>query len=352
MEERIPTRQIGETVIHVQRIGFGCASLGNLYRPVTDETAKDALMAALDAGIGYFDTAPYYGFGLSERRVGDVLRRRSRDSFALSTKVGRLLKPCADVDENVERHGFCSPMPFESVYDYSYDGIMRSYEDSLQRLGLARIDILYVHDIGELTHGPDNAHHFKTLLESGYNALDELRRAGEISAFGLGVNEFEVCEAAMAYGDYDCFLLAGRYTLLEQAALDSFLPECEKRSISLIIGGAYNSGILASGTESGKRPYYNYEPAPQHIIDRVRAMEAVCKAYQVPLAAAALQFPLCHPAVASLIPGMGSPRRITQTLGLVNTTIPPEFWDALMAQGLLREDAPIPVQDDPQHAAG
>lgn len=341
-----PTRQIGKTGLSVHRIGFGCASLGNLYRPVADETAKEAVLAALDAGLCYFDTAPYYGFGLSERRVGDVLRRRARDSFVLSTKVGRLLKSCAEADENVERRGFCSPMPFEPVYDYSYGGIMRSYEDSLQRLGLSRIDILYVHDIGELTHGPDNARHFKTLVDSGYRALDELRKAGQISAFGLGVNEYEVCEAAMAHGDYDCFLLAGRYTLLEQEALVSFLPACEKRSVSVIIGGAYNSGILATGTESGKPMYYNYEPAPQEIIERVRAMEAVCKTYQVPLAAAALQFPLCHPTVASLIPGMGSPRRITQTLDLVNAAIPSEFWDTLMEQGLLREDAPIPGQND------
>ena len=342
MKEGIPTRQIGKTGLKLHRIGYGCASLGNLYRPVTDETARDAVLAALDAGVCYFDTAPYYGFGLSERRVGDVLRRRARDSFVLSTKVGRLLKPCADVDESRERYGFCSPMPFEPVYDYSYSGIMRSYEDSLQRLGINRIDILYVHDIGELTHGPDNAHHFKTLLESGYRALDELRAAGEISAFGLGVNEYEVCEAAMAYGDYDCFLLAGRYTLLEQEALLSFLPACEKRSVSVIIGGAYNSGILALGTESGKPLYYNYEPAPQDIIDRVRAIEAVCKMYQVPLAAAALRFPLCHPTVASLIPGMGSPKRITQTLSLLNTPIPSVFWNTLIDQGLLRGDAPIP----------
>ena len=339
----LPYRRIGTTGLEVATLGLGCASLGNLYRTVTDTQARETVRCALDAGLRYVDTAPYYGFGLSERRVGDVLRGEARDSFILSTKVGRLLQPCGPVDESEDRHGYCSPMPFEPVYDYSYDGIMRSCEDSLQRLGLERIDILYIHDIGTVTHGDENASLFKIAMESGYKALDELRRAGQIRAFGLGVNEYEVCEDALEYGDFDCFLLAGRYTLLEQGALDSFLPKCEARRISIIIGGVYNSGILALGTRSRQTLYYNYEPAPATIIERVQRLEAVCGEFQVSLPAAALQFPLAHPATASVVVGMGNPQRVEHTLALFTRPIPADFWQALQDNGLLHPAAPVPA---------
>ena len=340
--QALPRRKIGMTELEVVTLGLGCASLGNLYRPVSDDQARDTAQCALDAGLRYLDTAPYYGFGLSERRLGDVLRREFRDSFVLSSKVGRLLRPYGAVDENRARHGFCSPMPFEPVYDYSYDGIMRSYEDSLQRLGLGRIDILYIHDIGRATHGDDNFRLFKIAMESGYRALDELRSSGQITAFGLGVNEYEVCEQALEYGDFDCFLLAGRYTLLEQSALDSFLPKCAERGISVIIGGVYNSNILVLGTRSKQTLYYNYKPATPAIIDRVRRLEMVCDEFQVSLPAAALQFPLACPSVASVIVGMGNPLRITCTLKLFSMDIPTEFWQALHAEGLLHPAAPVP----------
>ena len=340
--QKLPHRKIGRTGLGVATLGLGCASLGNLYRTVTDAQARETVRCALDAGLRYMDTAPYYGFGLRERRVGDVVRREPRSSFVLSTKAGRLLRPCGAVDENEARHGYCSPMPFEPLYDYSYDGIMRSYEDSLQRLGLNSIDILYIHDIGRVTHGDDNGRLFKTVMDSGYKALDELRRTGQIRAFGLGVNEYEVCEDALEYGDFDCFLVAGRYTLLEQGALDSFLPRCEARKISIIIGGVYNSGILALGTRSGQTLYYNYEPAPTAIIERVQRLETVCGEFQVSLPAAALQFPLACPAVASVIVGMGNPLRITHTLKLFSMDIPAEFWQALRAEGLLHPAAPVP----------
>lgn len=341
----LPCRKIGNTSLEVVTLGLGCASLGNLYRPVSDVQAGETLQCALDAGLRYIDTAPYYGFGLSERRVGDVLRKEARDSIVLSTKVGRLLQPCGPVNGNTARHGYCSPMPFEPVYDYSYDGVMRSYEDSQQRLGLNRIDILYLHDIGRVTHGDDNTRLFKIAMESGYKALDELRRAGQISAFGLGVNEYEVCEQALEYGDFDCFLLAGRYTLLEQGALDTFLPRCEERKVSIIIGGVYNSGILAAGSQSKQTLYYNYEPAPVAIIERVQRLETICGEFQVPLPAAALQFPLAHPAVASVIVGTGNPLRITHTLALLSSPVPLEFWQALRAEGLLHAAAPVPTQE-------
>ena len=342
-EKPLPRRTIGTTGLEIVSVGLGCASLGNLYRPITDDRAMDTVRSALDADLRYFDTAPYYGFGLSERRVGDVLRREPRNSFVLSTKVGRLLLPCELADENVSRHGFCSPMPFEPAFDYSYDAVMRSYEDSLQRLGLSRIDILYIHDIGRMTHGEDNDRLFKTAMDGGYKALDELRAAGQIRAFGLGANEYQVCQEALDYGDFDCFLLAGRYTLLEQQAIETLIPKCMERNVSLVIGGVYNSGILALGTQSRQPLYYNYSRARAPIIERVKRIEAVCEQFKVPLPAAALQFPLACPAVVNVSVGMGNPRRVTHTLELFSLPIPHEFWQTLRRQGLLHPDAPIPT---------
>jgi D-threo-aldose 1-dehydrogenase len=309
---------------------------------MSDGEARATMEAALNLGVGYFDTAPYYGFGLSERRVGDALRSVDRNRFVLSTKVGRLLTPAPGVRDAAERNGFFSRMPFEPAYDYSYRGVLRSFEDSLQRLGLARIDILLIHDIGAMTHGAASSELFKLCMEGGYQALDELRAKELVGAIGLGVNEWEVCEAAMEHGRFDCFLLAGRYTLLEQGALDRFMSKCATHGASLIIGGVYNSGILATGTRQGGTAYFDYAPAPQAIIERVRRIEAICSEYGVTLAAAALQFPLANPLVASVIPGLDSAQRVDATLKLVNEPIPAAFWEALKAQGLLKPQAPVP----------
>lgn len=336
---RVEKRRIGNTALTVDTLGFGCAPLGNLYRQVPDSEATALLESAWVHGFRYYDTAPHYGQGLSERRLGDLLRQHSADPYVVSTKVGRLLEPAGYADE---RHGFLSPMPFDIVYDYSYDGILRSFEDSLQRLGLDRIDILYMHDIGAYTHGAENDRLFPIAMQQGYRAMDELRSSGRVSAIGLGVNEYQVCEAALDYGDWDCFLLAGRYTLLEQDALQSFLPACERRQCSIIVGGAYNSGILATGVQGAGPWYYDYCPAPQRIVDKVAAIERLCKDFGIPLPAAALQFPLAHPAVASVIPGIGRERRIGQTLELFATPIPAGFWDALVERGLIGADVPTP----------
>jgi D-threo-aldose 1-dehydrogenase len=338
----VPSRYLGRTDLLVTEIGFGAASLGNLYQPVQDAEARATVDAAWAAGVRYYDTAPYYGFGLSERRVGDALRQVDRNRFVLSTKVGRLLAPAPEISGTAARHGFCSAMPFEPVYDYSYRGFMRSFEDSLLRLGLSRIDILFIHDIGAVTHREANRELFRLCMEDGYKALDELRTKGLVRAIGLGVNEWEVCEAAMEHGRFDCFLLAGRYTLLEQGALESFIPKCERHGATLVVGGAYNSGILATGTRHAATLNYNYSPASSVVIERVRRIESVCDAYGVTLAAAALQFPLAHPVVSSVIPGLGSAGRVAQTMALFNEPIPPAFWHALKSQGLVREDAPIP----------
>ena len=324
----------------ISQCGLGTAPLGNLYRAISNEQAAATVESAWVAGVRLFDTAPHYGQGLSERRLGDALRDKPRCEYLLSTKVGRLLVPAGHANE---RYGFCSPMPFDICYDYSYDGIMRSHEDSLQRLGLDHIDILLVHDIGETTHGAANTRHFKTLLDSGYDALRELRDSGQIKAIGLGVNEYEICEQALQYGDYDYFLLAGRYTLLEQKSLQHFLPLCQQRGVSLLIGGAYNSGILATGTRTNHIGHYNYEPATPHILSHVASIEAVCDDYRVSLAAAALQFPLAHPTVCSVIPGLDTPAQVQRTKLLLAESIPADFWTALKTQNLLHADAPVPT---------
>jgi len=339
----IARRNFGTTALKVTELGFGTAPLGNLFRPLADETARQTLAAAEQQGFGYYDTAPFYGFGLSERRLGDALRRRK--DIVLSTKVGRLLQPVpGPVDETQARHGYATPMPFEPVYDYSYDAVMRSYQESLQRLGLSRIDILYIHDIGRLTHGDANEARMAELTKGGgLKALEELRTAGAISGFGMGVNEVAACLDVMDHARLDVILLAGRYTLLEQTSLDELFPRCEAAGTAIVVGGPYNSGILAVGTKTGAPLYYNYEAAPQDVIEKVRKIEAVCDRHGVPLAAAALQFPLAHKLVASVIPGLDSPERVSHTLTLYRHKIPAELWQELRHEKLIRPDAPVPA---------
>ncbi|MFT6991219.1 MAG: D-threo-aldose 1-dehydrogenase [Paraglaciecola sp.] len=334
-------RQIGKTNLQVTELGFGAATLGNLYHPMEDIAAEESITKAMELGLNQFDTAPFYGFGLSERRVGNALRKFDANDYILSTKVGRILEPCAKAED---KYGFCSPMPFEPKYDYSYDGIMRSFEHSIQRLGLSKIDILYMHDIGRATHGDDHERLFKIAMEGGYKAMDELRSQGLVSAIGLGVNEFEVCEQAMDHGYFDCFLLAGRYSLLEQESLESFLPRCVKENSSIVLGGPYNSGILATGVrQEGVVPHYNYEPASESIINKVAKIEDICQEFNVPLAAAALQFPLAHPAIVSVIPGLSSASRVETTVTLMEYDIPSEFWLALQSASLIHSSSPLPV---------
>src|SRR5215470_416383 len=329
--EPFEKRRIGRTALEVTALGLGCATLGGSRIEVGRREAEAIVRAAWGAGVRYIDTAPYYGFGQAERCVGDATRDVPRDEWVLSTKVGRLLRP----SRSPEHRG---PMPFAAVYDYSYDGIMRSFEDSLQRLGLARIDILYVHDIGAMQHG-NEAHPglMRTLRNSGYRALEELRSCGTVRAVGIGVNEREVLLEALEWGAWDAFLLAGRYTLLEQAPLDDLLPKCLTAGTSIVVGGPLNSGILAG------RDTWNYETAPPEIVARVKAIEAICSAHKVPLAAAALQFPLAHPAVAAIIPGPRNVDEFEANLGLLQHPIPPVLWADLRQAGLLHPNAPTPA---------
>jgi len=326
---------IGSTGLSVTELGVGAAPLGNLYRQVSSDDAEATLRAALSAGFRYVDTAPYYGFGLSERRVGDAVRGAS--DVVVSTKVGRLLSAAPEVRDATERHGFHSPMPFEPEYDYSYDGIMRSWEASLQRLGLARVDILLVHDIGRLTHQDRHQATFDQLTSGGgFKALEELRAGRAIRAFGLGVNETAVCHEAMKHAHLDVVLLAGRYTLLEQGALDALFPACAVSGTCVIVGGPYNSGILATGTRGHETMYYDYASHPSRLLSVCRtsnrAAIATAYRYRVQLS----DFRSATRRLASVIPGLGSAQRIQQTLELYRREIPEAFWEDLKANGLLR----------------
>ncbi len=333
MSDPFETRRLGRTDLSVPVFGLGCATLGGRRYPVSRQEAEAIVHAAWGAGIRYVDCAPYYGFGQAERAVGDALRDKPRDEWVLSSKVGRLLVPHPG-----PREPGAHVMPFDVVYDYSHDGIMRAFEDGLQRLGLARIDILYVHDIGAMQHGAE-AHPglMRTLRESGWRALERLRSEGTVSAIGIGVNEPEVLLEAMEWGQWDAFLLAGRYTLLEQAPLDDLMPKCAAAGTSIVVGGPLNSGILAG------RDTWNYEAAPPEVVARVAAIRAVCDSHGVPLPAAALQFPLAHPVVAAVIPGPRNVDELETNLALFRHEIPASLWSDLRAQGLLHPDAPTPA---------
>lgn len=328
-----PIRTIGKTGVPVSELGLGTAAMAGNHRPVAVADHREALERGLDAGITFLDTAPFYGFGRSEHLAGDALRDRT--GWTLSTKAGRRLEPGpAPADEAADWPG---SFPFHPVYDYSYDGVMRSFEDSLQRLSVDHIDILLLHDIGEMQHGAEkNAPLFHDAMHGGYKALDELRRAGDIKAIGLGVNEREVCLASLEYGDWDTFLLAGRYTLLEQQPMDDLLPECEKRGMSIILGGPFNSGILAGGDT------WNYAKAPDDVIQKAKGISEICAAHNIPLPAAAVQFPLGHPLVSSVIPGPRTGAEMTDILNWYQLDIPSSLWSDLKTAGLLREDAPTP----------
>ncbi|MBW8743105.1 MAG: aldo/keto reductase [Sphingomonas sp.] len=340
----IGSRTLGRMAIALPRLGIGCSNLGDRGRHMTQAETDLLVDAALGQNANYFDVAPYYGFGLAERRLGDALRRPGCGPAIVSTKVGRLLAPDAAVDTSQPRNGFHSSMPFRPEFDYSYDGVMRSHEASLQRLGLARIDILLVHDIGAFAHGPEHPRYLRQLFGGGFRALHELKRAGDIRAFGLGVNETAVCHEILNETELDCILLAGRYTLLEQQSLH-LLDRCLKAGTSVIAGGPYNSGLLAGGTRRSGALRYDYGEAPQHILDRVRQIETLCDGYCVPIAAAALQFPLGHPAVASVLPGIGSAGRVAETVDLLNFPIPLEFWTDLRTRGLFSAATPPPTQE-------
>ena len=319
--------------LELTRLGMGCAPIGGLFQAVGEEEARAAVDAAWDLGLRYFDTAPYYGFTRSERRLGAALAGRPRDEYVISTKAGRLLR--ADASVRPGDCGWADPLPYRPYYDYTYDGIMRSHEDSLVRLGVEHIDILFVHDIGRTTHRVLHGSYWRQLTGGGFRALEELREDGRVRAIGLGVNEWEVVADAMEECELDCTLLAGRYTLLEQDALSPFLDNCQQQGNAIVIGGPFNSGVLA-----GARTF-NYADASPAVMRRVEALAAVCREFDTPLPAAALQFPMAHPAVVSCIPGPRDVEQLRQNAAWFDMPIPPALWQALKQRGLIDERAPV-----------
>ena len=320
-------------------LGFGTAPMANLYRAISDDDAQAILEQAWAAGVRYFDTAPLYGLGLAETRLNRFLRGKPRGEYVLSTKVGRLLRVCPPDQRNGIGKWFEVPNRID-VYDYSYDGVMRSVAVSLERLGIDRIDLLYAHDLDLFTHKTQDAmmNYVSEFMASGYRALLELRDQGVIRAFGAGINEAEACTYLAERGDFDIFLLAGRYTLLEQGALDRFLPLAQDLGIGVVIGGPYNSGILATGARPGA--FFNYDPAPQPIMAKVAAIEAVCARHGVRLVDAAFQFALRHPVVVSVIPGGQGVAEMASNLAAAGAVVPADLWAELKALGLMRTDAP------------
>lgn len=332
-------RSFGRSGLKVTTFAFGTAPVGNFLKEIDEATSDAMFQQSWDAGVRFYDTAPMYGHGLSEIRTGQSLRWKNRDDFVLSSKVGRLLRPAKR--DTINFAPWVNAAPFTMDFDYSYDGTMRSFEDSLQRLALERIDILFIHDIDVFTRGKDQPEVFRQAMDGCYKALDRLRSEGVVKAIGVGVNEWEVCHEALKQRDFDCFLLAGRYTLLEQEALSGFLPLCEQRGAAVLVGGGFNSGILATGAKPGAK--YNYSPAPAHILQKVAKIEAVCAEYNVPLPAAALQFVVAHPAIPTFCAGTRTVEQLQQNLAWFSHPIPAEFWAALKQKGLLREDAPVPA---------
>ena len=315
-------------------LGMGGAPLGNLFNRIPEHVAAATVQAGWDAGIRHFDTAPHYGAGLSELRMGAVLRQHPRDEFFVSSKIGRRLVPAAAVPDPDQ--GFFGALPFRRVVDYSAAGTVRSIEDSLARMGLNRLDIVYIHDVSEDWHGPEWKQRFREAMTGAAKVLTAMRSRGEIKAWGLGVNLVDPCLAALEHAAPDVFLVAGRYTLLDHSALKQLFPACAKRGVKVVLGGPYNSGLLAGGTT------FNYETAPPDMAARARAIGAVCARHGVDLKSAALQFCAAHPVVATVIPGARTPGEVRENAALMAAPIPGALWSELKREGLLPKEAPTP----------
>ncbi|MBB4380358.1 aldo/keto reductase [Bradyrhizobium sp. SBR1B] len=332
--------------VNLTSLGLGTSPLGGCGVPVSFETFEAVVLKAYEQGVRYFDVAPLYGLGKSEHFLGHVLRVHGiRPEVVVSTKAGRLLKPESRSKRAESLYGidWVDPLPFVDEYDYSYDGIMRSFEDSQQRLGLDHIDILFLHDVSGVWHQDKYPLYLRQLRESGYRACDELRHSGAVKAIGLGVNETASVLEVAAEFNLDCSLVAGRYTLLNHAPLTDFFPEVQRRRIGIIAGGVYNSGILAEGSRGNALTRtYDYQAAPESIVERVKALEAVCERHNVALANAASQFVYAHPAVTSVVQGALTTAHVEQNVASVAAPIPQAFWIELKSGGLIPKEAPLP----------
>lgn len=328
--------RISNTDLFVTSIGFGAATLGNLYKRVEEKQALATLESVFDLQLNYLDVAPYYGYGLAEERVGKILSQLPRNDFVISTKVGRLIR-----DEGVhDTEVFVGGNKEGIIYDLSRDGVLRSIDESLNRLKIDSIDIIFMHDPD--THPEGREKGYKVAIEEAYPTIHDLRSQGVIKAIGAGMNESEMLVQFAKNGDFDCFLLAGRYTLIDHESLDELLPLCVEKNISISLGGAYNSGILASDLKDPKRLKFNYTDASQEILDKAKKIKDVCDQYNISLKAAALQFVYAHPAVASVIIGASSPDRVKENFQMASETIPSEFWMQLKRNNLIPEHAPTP----------
>ena len=333
-------RKVADTSLQLPAFGMGTAHLGELYGKVDESISQATCAAAWDGGVRYFDTAPWYGRGLAEHRIGGFLRTKPRDEFLITTKVGRTLHRPFDPG-TFDRVPWTGGLNFEVNFDYSYDGIMRSYEQALQRLALDTVDALVIHDLDGIFHDEEAiAAHTKDLSETGMKALVELKASGEIAAFGMGINMKEQLADLAQKVDLDFALVAMPYTLIDQESLHTGMKACVDRNVSVIIGAPFASGILATG--SAGAAHYNYDKAAANIVEKVRQIEAVCAAHNVLLQAAALQFPLAHPAAVAIIPGASNPKEMTANIASVDAEIPAQFWDDLKAEGLIVPDAPVP----------
>ena len=337
---QLPTSEIGKTGVTVTQLGFGGAPLGELFERVTSAQANETLQTAWDSGIRYYDTAPFYGHGKSEHRTGHFLQDMPREEFALSTKVGRVLTPAKGDDFTSEF--WAHPLPFDFYYDYSYDGIMRSFEQSLHRLGMSRVDLLMIHDLDIwFNEKQDRVQAWLSqLFTSGWRALEELKSSGAIRGIGAGINETGMIPRFADYVDLDCCIVAMPYNLLDQESLDAEFPLCEKNEIGIIVGAPFASGILATGATEGA--YYKYAPASPEILDRTAKIEATCERHGVSLIAAALQFPLHHPVVNAIIPGALLPEHVSSNAEKSIQDIPADLWTELKESGLIRKDSPTP----------
>ncbi|MGP1396061.1 MAG: aldo/keto reductase [Inquilinaceae bacterium] len=337
------SRRIADTALTLPVFGFGSAHLGELYAKVDEAVSQATLKAAWGAGVRFYDTAPWYGRGLSEHRVGGFLRTQARGDFKITTKVGRTLKRPSH-PKRFDRGPWVGGLNFEVHFDYSYDGIMRSYEQALQRLALDTVDALVIHDLDPAFHAPDPlARHENDLISTGMKALEELKASGDIQAIGMGINQKDSLSNLAQKVDLDFALVAMPYTLIDQDSLHAGMADCVKKGVSVIIGAPFASGILATGSGGGSK--YNYGNASDEVRTKVRGIEAVCDAHGVSLQAAALQFPLAHPAVVSIIPGASRPDEVTQNVASLEATIPAAVWSDLKSQGLIHPDAPTPDQE-------
>ncbi len=334
----LPSRPLGRSGLDVSVLGFGGAPLGDLYQRIDEADAIDTVVAALQAGVTLIDTSPLYGHGLSEHRIGAALRRVPGHGAILSTKIGRVMAPFAPKGAG---SGYLGGLPHAARFDYSYDGAMRSLEQSALRLGVDRFDIVLIHDVDVWTHGKAAVEQrFSEAMNGAYRALEALRRAGTVRAIGVGVNEAEICERFARAGDFDAMLLAGRYSLLEQPALVGFLPLALEKRIGVMLGGVFNSGILATGAVAGAK--YNYREAPPEILAKVARIETVCRRHATPLFRAALHFALGHPAISSLVLGAVRPEEVAAQVTALGMSPPAALWQDLVSEGLLDANAPTP----------